>query len=59
MNRVGQLGLAQRIVLVVALAGALRIVARWLLIERGPSGGWFGYPPDNLTLTMSDPQRFQ
>lgn len=44
MRRLTALNLAQRIVLVIALAAVLRVV--WVyLTDRSSDGGWFGYSP--------------
>jgi hypothetical protein len=45
MERLRSLGLAQRIVVVVALAGVFRTVGVWWAATMYPAGGWFNYAP--------------
>ncbi len=54
MKRVGRLTLAQRIVLVVALAAALRLVGLYIVTggANNPGGGWFGYAPATESLLL-------
>jgi ABC-type branched-subunit amino acid transport system permease subunit len=50
------LGLAQRILLVVALAIALGVLGRYLISLGHPSNfGWFAYAPLNSTSTIRPP----
>lgn len=42
-----KLSLPQRVVVVVALGIAARILDRWLLEERGAQSGWFNYAPNS------------
>lgn len=55
MRRLAALNLAQRIVLVIALAAVLRVV--WVyLTDRSSDGGWFGYSPlTEATLRRTGP----
>lgn len=52
-----RLTLPQRVVIVVALGLAARIVQWWLLEEHGTEGGWFNYAP-NSGLAYGPPERF-
>ncbi len=45
MERLRALALAQRIVVVVALAGVLRAIGLWWVGRTYPPGGWFSYAP--------------
>jgi hypothetical protein len=46
MRRLARLNLAQRIVVVVALAALLRAFRDWLVIQlTSPEAGWFEYAP--------------
>ena len=49
------LNLAQRIVLVIAWAGLLRIVASYIVSVGNAGGGWFGYAPG--TEVVFEPSR--
>ncbi len=55
-----RLNLAQRIVAVVALAGALRIVAGYIVAEfvESPDAGWFSYTPLGADLPSAGPRPF-
>lgn len=46
-RRLGALNLAQRIILVVALAAGPRVAWLYLVGLSLPSGGWFNYAPDD------------
>ncbi len=51
---------AQRIVVVVALGGMLRVVAGYIVAEwiEHPDAGWFGYTPLTADLPSSGPRPF-
>ena len=55
-----RLNLAQRIVVVVALGAALRIVGWWLLEEHDSfgAGGWTTYTPNSVPLMHTTDERF-
>jgi hypothetical protein len=52
-----KLSLPQRIVVVVALGLAARVLDWWLLEEHGAQSGWFNYAP-NSGLAYGPPERF-
>ena len=59
-NRLQRLNLAQRIVVVVALAAMLRVVAGYIVAEsiEYPDGGWFAYVPLGSQLAAPGPRPF-
>ncbi len=59
-ERLQRLNLAQRIVVVVALAAMLRVVAGYIVAEsiEHPEGGWFAYVPLTSELPSPGPRPF-
>ena len=59
-RRLRRLNLAQRIVVVVALAAMFRVAAGYIVAEwvEHPEGGWFSYMPLSAELPSSGHRRF-
>lgn len=53
------MNLAQRVVLVVALAALLRLAGIYIITKgfSGPGGGWFGYAPGTHAIISADDGR--
>lgn len=55
MRRLRRLAFAQRVVVIIALAGMLRVIAGYIVASVESDSGWFGYAPLSRATYPSTP----